>query len=205
MEAERVERARCVGEKEQRERANFQALQRIREEGFRQRRETLGLPPGTTDPFFDTLQLPSGEEKLEAIEEPPELVAARRLAALQAERKEQEEGVAGAGEEQELPPLSEADLQAVLEDSRVRQAELQAEAGAGASPREENGNPNNTAAAPLSTTPVLPDSSTAMTCETLPRQSSEPGPVVCQAGSEQPAPVQSAASNVSFYDLDALD
>jgi len=30
-------------------------LQAIRREGFRKRRAALGLPPGDTDPYFDTM------------------------------------------------------------------------------------------------------------------------------------------------------
>eukprot|EP00887_Chlorella_sp_A99_P006699 scaffold3.g6699.t1 len=186
LEAERTERAACMREKEAREHAAFEALQRMREEGFRKQREALGLPPGTTDPFFDTLELPADgrEEKAQLDEEePPELQAARRRlaagrAAADAGSKPQDpllgaaapatEAAAGAGEE-ELPPLSEADLAAVLEESQARRAELVAEAapqhgqsgGAESSPRVENGNPNAAgaganAAPAAAPTPVVP-------------------------------------------------
>lgn len=123
----------------------------MRSAGFRKRREALGLPPGDTDPFFDTL--PLGWEKQcslgkeaygQEAAEPPELMAARqRLAACRAVA-----GAEGQRAEEELPPLSEADMQAILEDSYGLRKELVAEeaarsATAIASPQAENCMPDS--------------------------------------------------------------
>ena len=35
--------------------ATCHAVQAVRREGFRKRREALGLPPGDTDPYFDDM------------------------------------------------------------------------------------------------------------------------------------------------------
>ena len=75
-----------------------------------QRREALGLAPGTTDPFFDTLGAggSADEGDWQPPAEPPELLAAReRLAAL---RSRDDEGTAGAGE-------AGADVATVLADA----------------------------------------------------------------------------------------
>ncbi|KAK9811648.1 hypothetical protein WJX72_007649 [[Myrmecia] bisecta] len=87
LDAEREERVKFKSEEQQRERRNFEYLQNLRKEGFRKRREALGLPPGDTDPYFDDMS--DGEWEPE--EEPTELVAARdRLAAFTARENEEE-------------------------------------------------------------------------------------------------------------------
>jgi len=76
LDAEREARRRFKEAEAERDRANFEAMLQIKREGWRLRRERLGLPPGDTDPEMDDLSSDSfsgGEE-----EEPPELVAARR-------------------------------------------------------------------------------------------------------------------------------
>ncbi len=78
LEAEREERKLIKQEQEARDRANFEAMQEIRREGFRRRREALGLPPGETDPALDEIS----DDEWTPLEDPPELVEARaRLAA----------------------------------------------------------------------------------------------------------------------------
>ena len=76
VEAERLERERIKEEEREQDRRNFEYLQNIRREGWRKRREALGLPPGDTDPFFDQF---SSTTPSEATDEPEELVAAQEM------------------------------------------------------------------------------------------------------------------------------
>lgn len=73
LEAERMEREAIKEEKRERDRKNFEYLQQIRREGWRKRREALGLPPGDTDPYFDGLSSDASESDTE----PAELTQAR--------------------------------------------------------------------------------------------------------------------------------
>ncbi|BDA44790.1 probable Dynein assembly factor 1, axonemal at C-terminar half [Coccomyxa sp. Obi] len=95
LEAERAERLQAKEKEEEEERCRFATLQRIRQDGFRKRRECLGMPAGDTDPFFEdmtSLHLESYElvhVKNDQIvpqveDDPPELVAAeQKLAQIQ--------------------------------------------------------------------------------------------------------------------------
>ncbi|KAK9831315.1 hypothetical protein WJX81_001414 [Elliptochloris bilobata] len=90
VDAERAERERACNEAANQERRNFEALQRMRCEGFRKRREALGLAPGDTDPFYDGLA-DQEEAMLEAQRDGKELSAATaRLAAYSARPGEEE-------------------------------------------------------------------------------------------------------------------
>ena len=87
LEMERKERDRIREEAAQRDRRNFEYMKKIREEGFRKKRERLGLAPGNTDPMLD--QLSDSEYNFD--EEPRELIDARkRLAAYSARPGEEE-------------------------------------------------------------------------------------------------------------------
>eukprot|EP00210_Caulerpa_lentillifera_P004704 g4488.t1 len=75
LEAERIEREKIKEEEKERDRVNFEHLQKIRREGWRKKREKLGLPPGDTDPYLDH----DSEEDVEAMDEPEELKTARKM------------------------------------------------------------------------------------------------------------------------------
>ncbi|MEW5310994.1 MAG: hypothetical protein WDW38_002744 [Sanguina aurantia] len=78
-EAEREERKVCREEVEAADLRNFQYMQSIRKEGWRQRRINAGLPQGEQDPALEGM---GSDEEYELDVEPAELVAARsRLAA----------------------------------------------------------------------------------------------------------------------------
>lgn len=103
LEAERAERTAIKEEKEAYDRRNFEAMQTMRKEGWRKRREALGLLPGDADPALEGMD----EEEYQFLEDPPELVEARkRLAAYTAREGEEEspdlasarQGLAQAGE-----------------------------------------------------------------------------------------------------------
>lgn len=84
VEAERKERENIRREAAERDRKNFEYMKKIREDGWKKKRERLGLPPGDNDPFFE--QLSDGE--YDVVEEPEELAEARRrLAAYEAVEK----------------------------------------------------------------------------------------------------------------------
>ncbi|GMH35986.1 hypothetical protein BSKO_03854 [Bryopsis sp. KO-2023] len=74
VDAERQERDKIREEEMEKDKRNFEYLQKIREEGWRKRRERLGLPPGNTDPYFDDLS----DTEYELKEEPEALVKARK-------------------------------------------------------------------------------------------------------------------------------
>jgi len=87
LEGERAARAQFKEEEAERDRANYEYMKKIREEGWAKRRAAAGLPPTEGDPFFDDL----GDGEWEVPQEPPELVAAReRLAAFAARAGEEE-------------------------------------------------------------------------------------------------------------------
>jgi dynein assembly factor 1 len=87
LEGERAARAQFKEEEAERDRANYEYMKKIREEGWAKRRAAAGLPPTEGDPFFDNL----GDGEWEVPQEPPELVAAReRLAAFAAQAGEEE-------------------------------------------------------------------------------------------------------------------
>ncbi|KAJ9521042.1 hypothetical protein QJQ45_022766 [Haematococcus lacustris] len=87
VEAERLERAAIKAEEQEAQRRNFEAMQQIRQEGWRKRRAALGLTPGDTDPALDEFS----DSEYEFEREPEELVAAReRLAAFTARPGEEE-------------------------------------------------------------------------------------------------------------------
>lgn len=73
LEAEREERNRIRDEEAEKDRRNFEYMKKIREDGWRKRRERLGLPPGDTDPYFDDLS----DTEYELRGEPEELRNAR--------------------------------------------------------------------------------------------------------------------------------
>ena len=86
LEGERNARVQHKEEQEAKDRANFEYMKKIREEGWRKRREREGLE-GEGDPYFDDLS----DEEWALPEEPPELVEARaKLAAYEARRGEEE-------------------------------------------------------------------------------------------------------------------
>ncbi len=87
LEGERAARAQFKEEEAERDRANYEYMKKIREEGWAKRRAAAGLPPTEGDPFFDDL----GDGEWEVPQEPPELVAAReRLAVFAAQAGEEE-------------------------------------------------------------------------------------------------------------------
>lgn len=55
LEAERAEREKIQQDEREKERKNFEYLQKIRRNGWKKRREAMGLPPGDTDPYLDGL------------------------------------------------------------------------------------------------------------------------------------------------------
>lgn len=87
VEGERAERQAIKDEKEAYERKNFEAMQAIRKEGWRKRREALGLPPGDEDPALIDMD----DEEYIFLEDPPELVEARKKLAAYAARQGEEE------------------------------------------------------------------------------------------------------------------
>lgn len=107
LDAERDARQKCRDEELERDRRNFEHLQRIREEGFKKRREALGLPDGVTDPYLEDLS----DSEWEVPEEPAELVAARQRLAQYTSRE---------GEE-EPKDLSQARRQAVSEGTKIQE------------------------------------------------------------------------------------
>ncbi|KAK9840396.1 hypothetical protein WJX74_009218 [Apatococcus lobatus] len=74
LDAERQARVDAKKEDDDRDRRNFENLQRIRAQAFRARRKAEGLPDGDTDPFFDTVD----DSDWQAPEEPAELISARQ-------------------------------------------------------------------------------------------------------------------------------
>ncbi|GAX82416.1 hypothetical protein CEUSTIGMA_g9844.t1 [Chlamydomonas eustigma] len=87
VEAEREERKLIKQEQEARDRRNFEAMQEIRKQGYRKRREALGLPPGDTDPALDEYS----DEEYTFLEDPPELIEARNKLAAYTYREGHEE------------------------------------------------------------------------------------------------------------------
>ena len=87
LEGERAARAQFKEEEAERDRANYEYMKKIREEGWAKRRSAAGLPPTEGDPFFDDL----GDGEWEVPQEPPELVAARERLAAFASRAGEEE------------------------------------------------------------------------------------------------------------------
>ena len=88
LEGERAARAQFKAEEAERDKANYEFMKKIREEGWAKRRAAAGLPPTEGDPFFDEV---GDDEEWEVPQEPPELVAAReRLAAFAARAGEEE-------------------------------------------------------------------------------------------------------------------
>ena len=86
LEGERNARVQHKEEQEAKDRANYEYMKKIREEGWRKRREREGLE-GEGDPYFDDLS----DEEWALPEEPQELVEARaKLAAYEARRGEEE-------------------------------------------------------------------------------------------------------------------
>lgn len=75
LEAERFEREKIKEEERERDRVNFEYMQKIRREGWRKKREVLGLPPGDTDPYLDG----SSEDEVDLLDEPEELKTAREM------------------------------------------------------------------------------------------------------------------------------
>eukprot|EP00884_Botryococcus_braunii_P007995 jgi/Botrbrau1/17197/Bobra.126_1s0002.1 len=90
LDEERAERQRFKDEETAKERRNFEYMQSVRREGFRKRREKLGLPPGDTDPFFDDLD-ENVDENAQVLKDPPELEKARQRLAKFTARKGEEE------------------------------------------------------------------------------------------------------------------
>ncbi|CAL8469473.1 g9014 [Coccomyxa elongata] len=112
LEAERAERLQAKAKEDEEELCRFATLQRIRQDGFRKRRESLGMPAGDTDPFFENIT----SSIIEVEDDPPELVAAeQKLAQIQVSKgrendePEQEEWNPvrmGADEEPVVEPLT---------------------------------------------------------------------------------------------------
>jgi len=87
MEGEREARRKFKEDEKEVELKNHLFMQKIREEGFRKRREAMGLPPGIEDPYFEEFS----DDEWQEPEEPPELVAARKkLASYSAPAGEEE-------------------------------------------------------------------------------------------------------------------
>ena len=87
VEGERAERQAIKEEKEAYDKKNFEAMQAIRKEGWRKRREALGLPPGDEDPALEGMD----DEEYVFLEDPPELVEARKRLAAYSSREGEEE------------------------------------------------------------------------------------------------------------------
>ncbi|KAL3159703.1 Leucine-rich repeat-containing protein oda7 [Trebouxia sp. C0009 RCD-2024] len=130
LEAERAERVKCKQEDMERERRNFEAMQVIRREGFRKRRAALGLPPGDTDPYFDTMD----DSEWQPEEEPEELIAARSKLN-SASLTQQENEPAGTRPVSSSPSTAEQPLQSVSAASgNIQQEDVPVSTKAGGQP-----------------------------------------------------------------------
>ncbi|PRW59455.1 dynein assembly factor axonemal [Chlorella sorokiniana] len=192
LDGEREARAAFHQREQEREARQVAALREIREAGWRKRREALGLDPEGGDPDLEGL---TDDAELEEAE-PAELRSARdRLAAFTAARQ------AVAADAEEAPPgLMDADVEAVLEESRASRAALLAEAAAqqaqqAAAPPQSSclGSGTCEAEAAVAPPPVLPAVPTA-------RQTVVLGPSCGDAGAEAaPAGEQEQESEASVH------
>eukprot|EP00892_Ulva_mutabilis_P007234 jgi/Ulvmu1/4883/UM020_0169.1 len=74
LQGERVARDQIAARKKQRDTRNYEFMQAIRAEAFREKRERIGLPPGDTDPYLDQFS----DSEWDVPEDPPELQEARK-------------------------------------------------------------------------------------------------------------------------------
>ncbi|GIL87407.1 hypothetical protein Vretifemale_15526, partial [Volvox reticuliferus] len=115
LEAERAMRNKLKEEEDNRNRKNHEFMMQMRAQGWRERRERLGLPEGETDPAYD--ELSDGEYEFE--EEPQELIDARQRLAAYTGRPGEEEPEELSRQRQQLA----SDSKVIMEGQWCRTAE----------------------------------------------------------------------------------
>lgn len=127
LEGEREARRKHREAEEEADRRNHEFIMKVRAEGFRKRREALGLPPGDTDPAFDDMS----DGEWEVPEEPEELVEARKKLAAYSARGGEEEPVELSKARQALAgegvQIRESSASVPIEDLKTVQASLESE------------------------------------------------------------------------------